>query len=434
MRLQALILISLFCSSFLSFANSIDINELKTRLSKDVKCSNGNSYWKIQQLQVPRRTHSKPGFLNPQGKAVDSKESYRLRYSVYGCELGPKGSVVIVPGRGEGSVEFYETALTLEGMGYGPIYVMDPRGQGFSPRLLDDQKGHLENFNHYISDFEHLTKEVITDLRKRGRSNQPLFYLSNSMGAAIGLGYFMRNKKNPYKAAAMLGPMIRINYIAFNKKQPTWLNNLIYSENGAILLATIKCFLGNCENYADAKNFGAYKPGRRKFIANNENKMTHSKSRYEYKTFLLDEFDWTKIKKQNFGSNENWQNLRIGGATYGWVLASTYFLKYMKSEKGIKNLSNTPFNLIAGENDNRIYRPYLDGTHDLSRIKKFCDSVNGSNTYKNKNLCTLTPIPNGFHELHKENEDIRNNVFNQIDLFFQNVGQKIQTQKLNASL
>jgi lysophospholipase len=400
----------------LSLPNSID---LKSALTSGDLCQNQTPFWKIKKLSVPRRTHTKPSIFNSNGNPIESQEKYQLRYSIYGCKLGTKGSIVVVPGRGEGSVEFYETAVTLINKGYSPIYVIDPRGQGFSPRLLDLEKGHLENFNHYISDFEHLTKEVLSDLSKKGRTKQPLFYLSNSMGAGIGLGYFMRNKKTPYKAAAMLGPMIRINYIAFNNKRPTWFNNLIYSENGAILQAAIKCLLGQCEEYADAKNFGSYKPNTRKFVANNENKMTHSKSRYDYKTFLLDEFDWSKIKKENFASNENWESLRIGGATFGWVLASTYFLKKLKSKEGIHKLANVPFNLIAGENDNRIYRPYLDGSHNLSRVKSYCMSVNKFNRHNNKNLCKVTPIKNGFHELHKEKDQIRDIVFNQIDNFYQ---------------
>ena len=46
-------------------------------------------------------------------------------------------------------------------------------------------------------------------------------------------------------------------------------------------------------------------------------------------------------------------------------------------------------------------------------------SVNKFNRHNNKNLCKVTPIKNGFHELHKEKDQIRDIVFNQIDNFYQ---------------
>lgn len=417
-----------------SFEESEFLIKMKERFESTPKCENGDLEWQIKTVAVPLTTHSTPSLNNPLGsKLSEPVGKYRLRYSIFGCELGKNGSIIIVPGRGEGSPEFYETALEFISRGFSPIYVMDPRGQGLSPRLIDLQKGHLENFHHYISDLAYVVEEAKNDLAQKGRSHQELYYLSNSMGAGIGLGHLMSESKSPFTAAAMLGPMIRINYLAFNKKQPTWLNNKIYSENGALAISTFHCAIGKCGEYADAKNFSDYKQNTRKFLPNNEDKMTHSQARYAFKTYLLDEFDWKSIKQTHYDSNENWESLIIGGATYGWVRTATHFLKHMKSEKGIKQLGNVPFNLIAGENDNRIYKPYLDGTHDLSRISGFCHHVNKLNAHNNASLCTLSVIKDGYHELLKESDELRIKAIDAATSFFLK-HQKIKTyQSLNTA-
>lgn len=433
-NISLLSLFILFAFNLHAFEETTFLTQMKKVFNEPKACANGDSSWQIKSITVPRRTHSIPTVSNPFGRELkDNKEKYLLRYSIYGCKLGKNGSIVIIPGRGEGSPEFFETALEFIHRGFSPIYVMDPRGQGLSPRLLDMQKGHLENFNHYLSDLNLLIKEVKTDLAKRNGEDQDLFYLSNSMGAGIGLGHFMQknSQPSPFKAAAMLGPMIRINYLAFNKKNPTWLNDKIYSENGALLIATLFCSIGKCDGYADKKNFSDYRPGTRKFIPQNEDKMTHSKTRYDYKTYLLDEFDWSGVKNKFYEKGEKWNNLIIGGATYNWVLTTTYFLKHMKSKKGIQELQNIPFNLIAGENDNRIYRPYLDGSHDLSRIKGYCQDVNKYNSFQRDDLCQLNVIKNGFHELLKEKDSIRLDAIESAVKFF--LKHKTKLQSINAS-
>ena len=141
----------------------------------------------------------------------------------------------------------------------------------------------------------------------------------------------------------------------------------------------------------------------------------------------------SKIKKEHYSPDENWNSLVIGGATYGWVLTTTYFLKHMKTPEGVQKLQNIPFRLIAGENDNRMYKPYLDGTHDLSRTKKFCDGINQFNKFQNKQLCELKIIKDGFHELHKEKDEIRLQAIESAVEFFLKHSSRKNFQSLNAS-
>ncbi|MCP5086270.1 MAG: hypothetical protein GY952_05650 [Rhodobacteraceae bacterium] len=150
--------------------------------------------------------------------AQNPQDGYRVRYSRFGCKLGRKGVIIVAPGRTEASVEYYETAIDFIAMGYGPIYVVDHRGQGMSPRLLPDlSKGHIERFDDYVADFRAVVEAVQSDLSEfGGTSSPPLFFVSNSMGGAIGLGYFqVVGERNPFTAAVLAGPMIRVNYISF---------------------------------------------------------------------------------------------------------------------------------------------------------------------------------------------------------------------------
>ncbi len=103
-------------------------------------------------------------------------------------------------------------------MEYGPIYVLDHRGQGFSPRLLDDPgKAHVGDFADYVADLQAVAEAVLEDTKALGAAaDSPLWYMSNSMGGAIGLGYFQAmGADNPFTAAALVGPMIRVNYVSF---------------------------------------------------------------------------------------------------------------------------------------------------------------------------------------------------------------------------
>ncbi len=350
-------------------------------------------------------------------KAYEGPLSYKLRYSQFGCGLGKKGALVIAPGRAEGSPEYYETALDFIKNGYSPVYVIDHRGQGLSPRILENSfKSHVDDFMNYVSDLDYAVEDILENLKKLGfvKGKTPLMYASNSMGGGIGLGYFhKKGSENPFTAAAILGSMIRVNYLSFINKEPSVLNNMIYSETGVIAQGKLNCLTKKkCARYARPGVFGDYRPGSREFIFSDDIKemekfMTHSKARYDLKTYLWDSFDWSKIKEEEYGANENWQGLQLGGSTFSWTLTTTKFLKKMRSKRFIKKLPNMPLLILTGTRDLRAYKPYKDGTTDLSRHSGFCDKINKHNRYS-KGLCTFVPLKDSFHEIFKESDEFRN--------------------------
>jgi lysophospholipase len=377
-------------------------NTMIELMNSQRKCeSTGEDHWKREFVKTPTI-------------AFGTKLDYKLRYSRFGCDLGKKGAMVIAPGRSEASPEYYETAEDFIKKGYSPVYVIDHRGQGLSPRLLKNTfKGHVGPFENYISDFDRATDAIVGDLEARGfEKGSPLVFTSNSMGGAIGLGYFsMKAKKSPYTAAILNGPMLRVNYLSFVYKKPSVINNSIYSEQGVITQSFAKCKLGKCGEYARESVFGDYKPASRNYVqlpteTEMEVYMTHSKARYDLKTYIWNEFDWSEIQKNEYDSNENWKNPQLGGSTNSWTLYVTTFLRKMRKKKFLKNLPNMPIMIQTGTRDLRAYRPYANGSTDLSRHSDVCDTINKANKYSKK-LCKFMPIEEGFHELYKESDEYR---------------------------
>jgi len=414
--MKAPFLISLlFSSSLFAMPETIVLQEMMSKFEKPEFCAEKPSelVWKRRVVETP---------LN----AYKNGSKYRLRYSKFGCNLGNKGSIVIAPGRSEGSPEYYETALDFMKAGYGPIYVIDHRGQGLSPRRLQNtNKGHVENFENYVSDLVTAMEDIQSDLEVLGfrKGEDHLFYTSNSMGAGIGLGYFEKiGKENPFTAAALLGGMIRVNYLSFIGKEPSFLNNRIYSEEGVIAQGLVNCLTKEkCGRYARPNVFGDYKPGTRQFIEKEDIKemekfMTHSKARYDLRTYLWDNYDWSKIIAEEY-SGENWKGPALGGSTFSWTLYTTKFLKKMRKKSFIKNLPDMPILIQTGSRDLRAYRPHKDGSTDLSRHSEFCQKINKHNSHS-KNLCTMIELKDGFHELYKESDEYRDEAMENVLKFF----------------
>lgn len=392
-------------------------SEIVDYLQNGKKCD-GNpnqDFWELKSVKTPFYA------FQSQGK------KYHLRYSKFGCSIGKKGALVIGPGRTEASVEYYETAIDFIKRGYSPVYVIDHRGQGFSPRLLENTyKGHVVNFLDYSSDLNSATIAIQKELKTMGFSaTDNLYYTSNSMGGAIWLGYLGTVKgKVPYKKAAILGAQIRVNYLSYIDKEPTVLNNAIYSEAGVIAQATLACKVqGKCNEFARNDSFGTYTPGSRQFVyednvRDQEKFMTHSKNRYDLKTYIWDTHDWSALINEAY-QGENWISPALGGTTFSWTYTATKFLLKMRSKKFIKGFPNVPLLILTGSNDHRAYKPLRNGGSDLSRHLKYCKKINRHNKHTKK-LCTFKELKGSFHEIYKESDIYRNEGIESVDKFLSN--------------
>jgi lysophospholipase len=362
--------------------------------------------------------------------AVNPDDGYRVRFSRFGCAMGEQGAIVVAPGRGEASVEYYETAVDFIALGYGPIFVVDHRGQGFSPRLLPDPgKAHVGTFADYVTDLSAVVGAVTDDIDALGAPEDvPLWFMSNSMGGAIGLGYFQASgAENPFAAAALAGPMIRVNYISFVKRKQNWLNLQIYSEVGALLQANWRCNVvtlwnaDRCTDYASPNTFGAYSPGTRMFQPDTERIMTHSRARFALRNALWDDIDWQSVASSEYEPDEIWTGPQIGGATNRWVQTTARFNKRMRQPENLEKMQTMPVMIMMGTQDLRGYRPYPDAADrppDLGHAKWLCDDLNEISALQGRYICEFVAIEGGYHELFKESDPYRDTAIATIDWFF----------------
>lgn len=395
--------------------------------------------WQI--MTVPMEIHM-PAKLNSWGVATEVKRiPYALKGSKVGSGLGEHGALVLAPGRAESSIEYFETAYDFIKKGFSPVYIIDHVGQGFSPRLIQDDyhKAHIHDFNDYVFALDAFVKAVEKDLNEvEGRKNplkhpeaKPLFFTSNSMGGAIGIGYFqMKGQDNPFKTAAILGPMLKVNYLGFPgglsdaKKNPNgiecpnFLQKILGSEYAIILNAIIQSKLYGYAAYttsnarAMAKEFGTdYLYGQRDFkqcfTEAPEQVLSHSSERYRHKTFL-----WESDEMNNLYTQMGLSSPIVGTPTVRWASQCAHFNRNIRKEENLRKMTSyMPLAIITGERDVRVYNPKSDCTHDLSNHIKFCNKIN---KVLGQNICSFTEVKGAFHELYKESDEYRDQAFTMV--------------------
>lgn len=416
-KLLQLLFLVLLTTNVLALDESTVLSEMKSIILDDKKCSDDSNkiLWSVKTVKTEIHT---TGYW--------TKGEYFLKYSKFGCDLGENGTIVMAPGRTESSLEFYETAIDFIKKGFSPVYVVDHVGQGFSPRLLDDpRKGHIYRFSDYVDAFDSAVEDIKLDVKQLAGVNTPnLYFLSNSMGGAIGLGYFQKTgSANPFKAAALLGPMIRVNYLGFptgdvnhpnGVTHPTDFQKKKFSEFGVIKQAQVFCKIPGigCKAYATkgarataetSVDGTAYVVGNRDFATAwelaPEQVMTHSRNRYDLKTFLWESEEMTALYEEL-----ELESPKIAAPTYQWAKQTARFNRAMRKKRNVRKMSAMPLKIITGEKDARAYTPYENGSTDLSEHVKFCATVN---LVKGEGACDFLQIDNAFHELHKESREFR---------------------------
>ncbi|MDP1836965.1 MAG: alpha/beta hydrolase [Reyranella sp.] len=127
----------------------------------------------------------------------------RLRYAIWNVPGTPRGTAVVLTGRGE-FIEKYATEVVADLMDRGfAVYAMDWRGQGLSDRLLPDRgKGHIDNFTTYIADVRLFLETVVAPTAPR-----PVLALCHSMGGHILLRHLAENGPGLLSAGVFVSPM-----------------------------------------------------------------------------------------------------------------------------------------------------------------------------------------------------------------------------------
>ena len=281
---------------------------------------------------------------------------------------GAKQLIVVSPGRVEGYLKYKELVYDLAKLGYA-VAVIDHQGQGLSTRRLENpHKGYVENFNDYVLDLHQLVEQQL-----KPRFDGEFYFLSHSMGGAIGLRY-IQQYPDTFKKAVFSSPMWGLSAGPLPKSVAkgivssiNWVNGLVTSESSY--------FMG-------AKD---YEPP-----SFEDNVLTHSKARYQY-------------FRDTYEKNPQ---LKLGGITFNWLVQSIQALEVAQDEL---NKVKTPILVVQAGGDRVI---------DNSGQDLFCEKLqqHGQPCFSGKPIV----VADAEHELFIEQDKMRNQLMTQIIEFYQN--------------
>jgi lysophospholipase len=268
-----------------------------------------------------------------------------IRYAIQGSKSS-RGTLVIISGRAEFLEKYIEMCRDLQDCGYR-ICLFDHDGQGGSGRQLkDSQKGHIDDFRHYVDDLHFLltTVEVM-------ENSSPTVILAHSMGGTIAT-LFSAQYPLLVDGLVLVSPMLQINTGVF---RPPLLTEVI---------AIISCCLGNKEKYV----FGGARFNSNLPFLNNQ--LTSDPDRF----------------KRNLQFIQHNEKLALGSPTFGW-LRQAYRGMRQARDRGPK--LRCPILLFQGAEDRVV---------GLKEMDSFCDGAEN---------CELIRYPKGRHELLMEGDFIR---------------------------
>ena len=154
----------------------------------------------------------------PSGGMVADFEGYdglKLRSALWEPTRGPaRGTVCIVPGRGEFIEKYFEVIADLRRRGFA-VAIFDLRGQGGSERMLSNpRKGHVVAFTEYDRDLAIFIDEVV-----RPALPEPYIGMGHSLGGHILLRN-AQDEASPFARMILLSPMIEIHDRMLGVKRP----------------------------------------------------------------------------------------------------------------------------------------------------------------------------------------------------------------------
>ena len=239
-------------------------------------------------------------FTNQQGLKI------RFRTYIRGAGLP---HIVVSPGQSEPMKKYFELVHDIPNANF---YLIDHQGQGESGRLLkDQQKCHVQNFQHFVDDFTFWMKNHVLPSTK----GESLYLIAHSMGGAISTR-FMETHPDAFNKVVFSAPMYDIS----TKPYP-----------GSIARALAKTLIlaGKGNNYAPGR--GPYVPER---DVVGKNLFSHSAVRIEMNKYLFVE-----------------QDIGTGGVTVRWVNSA---FKGMKGIQFVGKKLSMPILLLQAELDQTV--------------------------------------------------------------------------------
>lgn len=255
-----------------------------------------------------------PGNPVPDGAVaghVVTPDGMRLRYARFPATGRPlRGTVILLHGRNECIEKYFETIVEFSGAGY-ECATFDWRGQGGSTRMLRDPgKGHVDDFDGYVSDLEQVFTDVILpDCRA------PFHILAHSTGALVALLASDR-MVNRIRRMVLASPLLELSHPPL-------------SQRGIAVLARFLTMIGLGTMYMA----GGKRP--REIAPFMGNKLTSDYDRYMRNATLYDRH----------------RELALGGPTAGWVNAATRAIDEVRDPEFIARLRIPALLVAAGADE-----------------------------------------------------------------------------------
>jgi lysophospholipase len=300
-----------------------------------------------------------PGNGLPEGlrsAVVTAKDGRKLR-AAYAIPSSPKGTVVLVCGRGDFIERWFETIGDFIRRGFA-VATFDLRGQGGSERVYGDRyRDGLKNFSEYDDDFaSFMTQVVLPDCPP------PFYAVGHSTGGLILLRALTRRTwfERAVLSAPLLGAEIGIWPMPLVRLL-CWL--LPKAGLGRLFLP------GQGKRPLAQQNF----PG---------NNLTSDQRRFQQATRTLAEEP----------------DLGVGGPTFSWLNAALKSMRQIKAESASATY-RAPILIVAAGRDRVV---------DNEAIRRFCNSASG---------VSLAVIPEARHEILFEHDSIREQFFAAFEAF-----------------
>jgi lysophospholipase len=261
---------------------------------------------------------------------------------------GSNQALIVLPGRTEPTKKYAELIYDLSPMDLD-FFLWDPRGQGYSDRLLTDpQKGYVESYKDYITDFDKFMKANII-----GKYDQ-VFILAHSMGGAISLRYAQLNPGIIDKMV-LSAPMLELK------------TNGV-PEGPTLALMRVLKTIGKKKDYVPGG--GALSSP----VPFTENRVTQSKERYE----MARSIDVLEPE------------LLMGSSTNNWLLEAIKLTR--KTFRQRKKSSHIPM---------LIFQAGKDEFSKDKRQNKLCSA---------SRKCRLVRLEEAKHEMFQEVDSVRDEV------------------------
>ena len=248
---------------------------------------------------------------------VTAPDGARLRAALFPCHAG-RGSVVLSPGRTEPIEKYYEVVDELRARGF-TVLVHDWRGQGLSARMLKDRRrGHATGAAVFLADFNTVIEAHQNLLPK------PWVALGHSMGGGLTALALVEGESR-FAAAALSSPMLGVNLAG----RPA---SLVLGLSGLL----VRLGLGHL--YIPAWSDPLELP-------------------FEVGKLSHDEVRWNRFRGQMLACPD----LRLGGATWGWVEFALKLSAEIQKPGAVEALTTPMVLFLAKEEalvDNNLIRDF----------------------------------------------------------------------------